>query len=188
MSIPMESLVAGRTSAGDVPAPSTALELDLPRVASAFGQRLHDADVPVSPGQTVQYVHAPGLTAPRSRRHLYVTTRAIFLTDLDQLATFNSIFAPAAGQRLQQPDSASSSSSTTLATTSVAASSPTATRCARRWRRSARSSWSLPTQARDPGGCLGTNFRASSSIPGSVATAGPRRSTGPSCEACPGGA
>jgi uncharacterized protein with von Willebrand factor type A (vWA) domain len=47
----------------------------------------------------VQYVRALQLTAPRSRRHLYATTRAIFVTDLDQLEVFNSIFAQVFGER-----------------------------------------------------------------------------------------
>jgi uncharacterized protein with von Willebrand factor type A (vWA) domain len=102
--IPMESPVAGRTSASDLPCRSTDFQVDLPRLASAFSQRLHDADAPVTLDQSVQYVRALRLTTPASRWRLYVTTRAIFVTDLDQLATFNSVFAQVFGARGTAPD------------------------------------------------------------------------------------
>ena len=98
MSIPMESPVAG-PDARDAPSHSVEYAVDLPRLATAFGQRLHHADMPVSPDQTVQYVRALQLTAPGSRRGLYATTRAVFVTDMDQLTTFNSIFAQVFGVR-----------------------------------------------------------------------------------------
>jgi uncharacterized protein with von Willebrand factor type A (vWA) domain len=98
MSIPTDSLVAGPTSASAI-RQSVQYDIDLPRLATAFGQRLHDARMAVSPDQTVQYVRALQLTAPGSRRGLYVTTRAVFVTDMDQLATFNSIFAQVFGAR-----------------------------------------------------------------------------------------
>lgn len=99
MSIPVESPAAGPTGASDGPSPGVDYAIDLPRLATAFGQRLHDADVPVTPNQTMHYVRALQLTAPGSRRGLYVTTRAVFVTDMDQLATFNSIFAQVFGAR-----------------------------------------------------------------------------------------
>ena len=48
---------------------------------------------PVTPAQSVQYATALHLAVPASRRRLYFMTRAIFVTDLAQLPTFNRVFA-----------------------------------------------------------------------------------------------
>jgi uncharacterized protein with von Willebrand factor type A (vWA) domain len=99
MSIPTDSLAAVPTSASAMPRQSVQYQVDLPRLATAFGQRLHDARVPVTPDQTLHYARALALTAAGARRGLYTTTRAVFVTDMDQLAAFNSIFAQAFGAR-----------------------------------------------------------------------------------------
>jgi uncharacterized protein with von Willebrand factor type A (vWA) domain len=104
MPIPMESLVATSASGAEVPSPSPVVGLDLPGLASAFGHRLHEADLPVTPDQAIQYVRALQLTTPASREGLYVTTRAIFVTDMDQLGTFDSIFAQVFGVRGETTD------------------------------------------------------------------------------------
>ena len=62
-------------------------------LACAFSQRLHAADMPVTPAQSVQYATALHLAVPTSRRRLYFMTRAIFVTDLADLETFNCVFA-----------------------------------------------------------------------------------------------
>ncbi len=67
-------------------------DVDLPGLASAFSQRLHAAGVPVTPSQTEQYTRALKLTKPVSRRRLYCTTRAIFVTGFQQVAAFNRVF------------------------------------------------------------------------------------------------
>jgi uncharacterized protein with von Willebrand factor type A (vWA) domain len=74
-------------------------EVDLPGLASGFSQRLHDAGVPVTPSQTEQYTHALRLTKPVSRRRLYCTTRAIFVTGFQQVAAFDRVFAEVFGTR-----------------------------------------------------------------------------------------
>jgi uncharacterized protein len=74
-------------------------EVDLPALASAFSQRLHEAGVPVTPSQTEQYTRALKLTKPVSRRRLYCTTRAIFVTGFQQVAAFNRVFAEVFGAR-----------------------------------------------------------------------------------------
>src|SRR5918998_6743056 len=74
-------------------------EVDLPGLASAFSQRLHEAGVPVTPSQTEQYTRALKLTKPVSRRQLYCTTRAIFVTGFQQVAAFNRVFAEVFGAR-----------------------------------------------------------------------------------------
>jgi uncharacterized protein with von Willebrand factor type A (vWA) domain len=74
-------------------------EVDLPGLASAFSQRLHDAGVPVTPSQTEQYTRALKLTKPVSRRRLYCTTRAIFVTGFQQVPPFNRVFGEVFGGR-----------------------------------------------------------------------------------------
>ncbi len=68
------------------------LHLDLPAVVGAFSQRLHDAGMPVTPSQTQQYARSLVLTKPVSRRRLYWTTRAVFVTGFIQLPTFERVF------------------------------------------------------------------------------------------------
>jgi uncharacterized protein with von Willebrand factor type A (vWA) domain len=68
------------------------LVLDLPAVVGAFSQRLHDAGMPVTPSQTQQYARSLGLTKPVSRRRLYWTTRAVFVTGFIQLPIFDRVF------------------------------------------------------------------------------------------------
>jgi len=69
------------------------LEVDLVALACAVGQRLHAAHVSVTPDQSERYARALQLAKPRSRDALYLTTRAIFVTDVDQLETFDGVFA-----------------------------------------------------------------------------------------------
>jgi uncharacterized protein with von Willebrand factor type A (vWA) domain len=75
------------------------MQLDLPAVVGAFSQRLHDGGVSVTPAQSGQYVRALQLTQPGSRRQLYLTTRAIFVTDVHHVATFDRVFAEVFGSR-----------------------------------------------------------------------------------------
>ena len=80
-------------------------EVDLPGLASAFSQRLHEAGVPVTPSQTEQYTRALKLTKPVSRRRLYCTTRAIFVTNFTQVAAFDRVFGQVFGGRKKKVDS-----------------------------------------------------------------------------------
>ncbi len=68
------------------------LQLDLPAVAGAFSQRLHEEGVPVTPVQSANYATALTLVKPESRRRLYWTTRSIFVTAVQQLPAFNRVF------------------------------------------------------------------------------------------------
>ncbi len=82
-------------------------DVDLPGLASGFSQRLHDAGVPVTPSQTAQYTRALKLTKPVSRRRLYCTTRAIFVTGFQQVAAFDRVFAAVFGagrKKAMNPD------------------------------------------------------------------------------------
>lgn len=91
-------LTGDRESVNRSPRVSTEADV-LTGLACAFSQRLHGADMPVTPAQSVQYATALHLAVPTSRRRLYFTTRAIFVTDLAQMATFNRVFAEIFGAR-----------------------------------------------------------------------------------------
>jgi uncharacterized protein with von Willebrand factor type A (vWA) domain len=67
-------------------------DVDLATLATAVGQRLHGAEMPVTPHQSEQFALALQLAMPGSRRELYHMTRAVFVTDIEQLATFDPIF------------------------------------------------------------------------------------------------
>jgi uncharacterized protein with von Willebrand factor type A (vWA) domain len=75
------------------------IQLDLPALVAAFSQRLDHGGVSVTPAQCGRYVRALRLTQPGSRRQLYFTTRAIFVTDLQHVATFDRVFAEVFGSR-----------------------------------------------------------------------------------------
>jgi uncharacterized protein with von Willebrand factor type A (vWA) domain len=72
-------------------------DVDAAALATAVGQRLHQADMEVTPRQSEHYARSLQLAKPSSRRELYHTTRAIFVTDLDQVATFDRVFAEVFG-------------------------------------------------------------------------------------------
>ena len=72
-------------------------DVDLAALATAVGQRLHHADMQVTPHQSEQFARALQMARPGSRRELYHTTRAIFVTDVDQISTFDRVFAEVFG-------------------------------------------------------------------------------------------
>ncbi|MEY2516102.1 MAG: uncharacterized protein QOJ89_3460 [bacterium] len=74
-----------------------AIGVDLAALAAAFGDRLHDAGMPVTPLQSQQCVRAIQERQPPSRRSLYYMTRAIFVTETVHLTTFNRVFADVFG-------------------------------------------------------------------------------------------
>ena len=93
---------AAKASNGKDPVPEFKVvdfDVDLPGLSSAFSQRLHEAGVPVTPSQTEQYTRALKLTKPVSRRRLYCTTRAIFVTGFQQVAAFDKVFGQVFGGR-----------------------------------------------------------------------------------------
>ncbi len=68
------------------------VELDLPSLVGAFSRRLHDAGVPMTPGRAADFARALSLVAPISRRRLYWTARAVFLSDESQRSAFDAVF------------------------------------------------------------------------------------------------
>jgi uncharacterized protein with von Willebrand factor type A (vWA) domain len=85
------------------------IELDLPGVAGKLGQRLRSAGVPVTPERSAAFARALTLVRPISRRRLYFTARAVFVSDEAQARAFDEIFnsifgGPAAADRTQPDD------------------------------------------------------------------------------------
>ncbi len=72
-------------------------EVDLAALAVAVGQRLHDADMQVTPEQAERFALSLQLTKPRTRQALYHTTRVSFVTDVDQMETFDRVFGDVFG-------------------------------------------------------------------------------------------
>ena len=68
------------------------VELDLPPLASAFARRLHEAGVPVTPGRSIDFTRALTVVRPLSRRQLYWTARAVFVSDQTQIGAFDAVF------------------------------------------------------------------------------------------------
>jgi uncharacterized protein with von Willebrand factor type A (vWA) domain len=68
------------------------IELDLPAVAGAFSRRLHDAGVPTSAERAVRFAQSLELVRPISRRRLYWTARAVFVSDASHVRAFDSVF------------------------------------------------------------------------------------------------
>ena len=68
------------------------VRLDLPALAGAFGRRLHDAGVPVTAERSANFAAALSLVRPVSRRRLYWTARAVFVSDRSQVRPFDAVF------------------------------------------------------------------------------------------------
>jgi len=80
------------------------IELDLPLLVSALGRRLHDRGLPLTPARSADFAHALGLVRPVSRRRLYWTARAMFVTDPTQVPAFDEVFFSVFGAPAEQPD------------------------------------------------------------------------------------
>jgi uncharacterized protein len=68
------------------------IELDLPAFAGAFNQRVLQAGLPTSPVVAGRFAEALALVRPISRRRLYWTARAVFVSDRSQVRTFDGVF------------------------------------------------------------------------------------------------
>src|SRR5690349_5833215 len=82
---------------GDLAFRLETVDLDLPALAGAFGQRLREAGLPCTPERAGNFARALTLTRPVSRRRLYCTARAVFVTDPSQAKAFESVFASVFG-------------------------------------------------------------------------------------------
>jgi uncharacterized protein len=68
------------------------IQLDLPPLAAALSRRLHDRGVPITPGRSVDFARALTLVRPITRRRLYWTARAVFVSDPTQVPVFDEVF------------------------------------------------------------------------------------------------
>ncbi len=69
------------------------LGLDLPAVAGTFSRRLHDAGLPVTAERAAWFAQALTAVEPVSRRRLYWTARAVFVTGTAEVPNFDAVFA-----------------------------------------------------------------------------------------------
>jgi uncharacterized protein len=67
--------------------------VDLPALATRFGQRLRAAGVPTTPERASRFSRALALVGPRRRSDLYWTARSVFVSSQAQLPTFDRVFA-----------------------------------------------------------------------------------------------
>ncbi len=68
------------------------IHLDLPALVGALSQRLHEAGLPVTPERASHFAEALALMKPESRRRLYWTARAVFVTGQLQVPIFDKVF------------------------------------------------------------------------------------------------
>jgi uncharacterized protein with von Willebrand factor type A (vWA) domain len=80
------------------------IELDLPAFAGALNRRLREAGLPTTVERATRFAHALELVRPVSRRRLYWTARAVFVSDQAQLGAFDSVFWSLFGGRDLPPD------------------------------------------------------------------------------------
>jgi uncharacterized protein with von Willebrand factor type A (vWA) domain len=80
------------------------IELDLAPLVSAFGRRLHEAGVPVTPERSARFAAALTLTRPVARTRLYWTARAVLVSDQTQVAAFDREFFTVFGSNLKGSD------------------------------------------------------------------------------------
>ena len=92
------------------------IHLDLPPLAARLGQRLRDAGVPVTPERSAAFARALTLVRPQSRRRLYWTARAVFVTDRAHAAAFDAAFGEVFGTREPTSDEAAPADARTTPT------------------------------------------------------------------------
>jgi uncharacterized protein with von Willebrand factor type A (vWA) domain len=75
------------------------IELDLPPLVGAMSRRLHDAGLPITPARAAGFARALTLVRPLTRRRLYWTARAVFVSDPAQVKAFDEVFFSVFGGR-----------------------------------------------------------------------------------------
>jgi uncharacterized protein with von Willebrand factor type A (vWA) domain len=80
------------------------IHLDLPPLVAALSRRLHDEGMPVTPQRSADFARALTLVRPISRRQLYWTARAVFVSDPAQVAIFDAVFFSVFGDRMPGED------------------------------------------------------------------------------------
>jgi uncharacterized protein with von Willebrand factor type A (vWA) domain len=82
------------------------VELDLPPLVTALSRRLRERGLPVTPGRSAELARALTLVRPVSRRRLYWTARAIFVSDPGQVDAFDAVFFSVFGGRPEDDETA----------------------------------------------------------------------------------
>ncbi len=67
--------------------------IDGPALATALGQRLRAAGVPVTPERSARFAQAVSIVGPRRLTDLYWTARSVFVSSQAQLPSFDRVFA-----------------------------------------------------------------------------------------------
>lgn len=80
------------------------IHLDLPSLVGALGRRLHDVGVLVTPGRSADFARALTLVRPITRRRLYWTARAVFVSDPAEVKAFDAVFFSIFGNRADGKD------------------------------------------------------------------------------------
>ena len=75
------------------------IHLDLPELAGALSVRLRARGVPVTPAHSAEFASALALVRPITRRRLYWTARAVFVSDPAQGSAFDEVFFSVFGER-----------------------------------------------------------------------------------------
>ncbi len=82
------------------------IQLDLVAVTAAFSRRLHEAGMPMTAERAARFSQALTLVKPITRRRLYWTALAVFVSESSQLKAFNSVFAAVFGSPSAQGEPA----------------------------------------------------------------------------------
>ena len=80
------------------------IQLDLPPLVGALSRRLHDVGVLATPGRAADFASALTLVEPITRRRLYWTARAVFVSDPAQVRDFDAVFFSVFGGRTVADD------------------------------------------------------------------------------------
>ena len=91
------------------------LQLDLPSLAGALSRRLHEAGVPMTPERPTDFAQALTLVRPLTRRRLYWTARAVFVSDQMHAQAFDAVFSSVFGGASEADGSGHSDAAQTAA-------------------------------------------------------------------------
>jgi uncharacterized protein with von Willebrand factor type A (vWA) domain len=80
------------------------IDLDLPALVGALSRHLRDAGLPVTPARAADFARALTLVEPITRRRLYWTARAVFVSDAVQVKAFDAVFFSVFGGAAQNGD------------------------------------------------------------------------------------
>jgi uncharacterized protein with von Willebrand factor type A (vWA) domain len=79
------------------------IHVDLPGLAAKLNRRLYEAGLPTTAERSVSFANALKLVNPITRRRLYWTARAVFVSDKAQVNTFEAVFFGVFGSGTAEP-------------------------------------------------------------------------------------